>query len=31
MMATIKAIEALRGEDNFCGDYLKAHRAGILE
>ena len=28
MMATIKAIEALRGEDNFCGGYLKAHRAG---
>ncbi len=31
MMAAIKAIEALRGEDNFCGAYLKAHRAGILE
>jgi 5-methyltetrahydrofolate--homocysteine methyltransferase len=31
MMATIKSIEALRGEDNFCGAYLKAHRAGILE
>jgi 5-methyltetrahydrofolate--homocysteine methyltransferase len=31
MMATIKSIEALRGEDNFCGSYLKAHRAGILE
>lgn len=31
MMATIKAIEALRGEDNFCGGYLKAHRAGLLE
>ncbi len=31
MMATIKAIEALRGEDNFCGGYLQAHRAGILE
>jgi 5-methyltetrahydrofolate corrinoid/iron sulfur protein methyltransferase len=31
MMATIKGIEALRGEDNFCGGYLKAHRAGILE
>jgi cobalamin-dependent methionine synthase I len=31
MMATIKAIEALRGEDDFCGGYLKAHRAGILE
>ncbi len=31
MMAAIKAIEALRGEDNFCGSYLKAHRAGILE
>ena len=31
MMANIKAIEALRGEDNFCGGYLKAHRAGILE
>jgi len=23
MMATIKSIEALRGEDNFCGDYLR--------
>ena len=31
MMATIKSVEALRGEDNFCGSYLKAHRAGILE
>ncbi len=31
MMATIKSIEALRGEDNFCGAYLKAHRAGVLE
>ncbi len=31
MMATIKSIEALRGEDNFCGAYLKAHRAGILD
>ena len=31
MMAAIKGIEALRGEDNFCGSYLKAHRAGILE
>jgi 5-methyltetrahydrofolate--homocysteine methyltransferase len=31
MMANVKAIEALRGEDNFCGSYLKAHRAGILE
>jgi len=31
MMAAVKAIEALRGEDNFCGLYLKAHRAGVLE
>ena len=31
MMATIKAIEALRGEDNFCGGYLTAPRAGLLE
>jgi len=31
MMATIKAIEALRNEDTFCGKYLKAHRAGLLE
>ncbi len=31
MMATVKSIEALRGEDNFCGNYLKAHRAGLLE
>ncbi|MEZ5125206.1 MAG: dihydropteroate synthase [Thermoleophilia bacterium] len=31
MMATIKAIRALRAEDNYCGGYLKAHRAGLLE
>jgi len=31
MMAMIKAAEALRSEDQFCGRYLKAHRAGILE
>lgn len=31
MMATIMSIRALRGEDNFCGGYLKAHRAGLLE
>lgn len=31
MMATIKAGEALRAEDPFCGSYLKAHRAGLLE
>jgi cobalamin-dependent methionine synthase I len=31
MMATVKAGEALRGEDPYCGDYLKAHRAGLLE
>jgi 5-methyltetrahydrofolate--homocysteine methyltransferase len=31
MMATVKAIEALRNEDSFCGRYLKAHRAGLLE
>lgn len=31
MMAMIKAAEALRAEDPFCGDYLKAHRAGLLE
>ena len=30
-MATITSIEALRCEDHFCGSYLKAHRAGILE
>ncbi len=30
MMATIKAIRALNGSDNFCGMYLKAHRAGQL-
>jgi len=30
MMALIKAIEALRGDDPFCGNYLKAHRAGLL-
>jgi cobalamin-dependent methionine synthase I len=31
MMATIKAIEALLGEDQFCGNYLQAHRSGLLE
>ncbi len=31
MMATINAIRALRGEDSYCGGYLKAHRAGLLE
>ena len=31
MMATVKAIEALREEDTYCGKYLKAHRAGLLE
>ena len=31
MMATVKAIEALRDEDSYCGNFLKAHRAGLLE
>jgi 5-methyltetrahydrofolate corrinoid/iron sulfur protein methyltransferase len=31
MMAAVHAMEALRGEDNYCGNYLKAHRAGLLE
>jgi 5-methyltetrahydrofolate--homocysteine methyltransferase len=31
MMATVKALRALRGEDNYCGGYLKAYRAGSLE
>ncbi len=31
MMAAVRAMEALRGEDNYCGNYLKAHRAGLLE
>jgi 5-methyltetrahydrofolate--homocysteine methyltransferase len=31
MMATITAAEALRGEDPYCSNYLKAHRAGLLE
>jgi 5-methyltetrahydrofolate corrinoid/iron sulfur protein methyltransferase len=31
MMATIKAAAALRAEDPYCGSYLKAHRAGLLE
>ncbi len=31
MMATVRAIEALRGEDAYCGGYLKCHRAGLLE
>ncbi|RPI31387.1 MAG: methyltetrahydrofolate cobalamin methyltransferase, partial [Actinomycetota bacterium] len=30
MMATIKSIRALNGADGFCGNYLKAHRAGAL-
>lgn len=30
MMAAIKAVEALRGEDNYCMGYLGAHRAGQL-
>ncbi len=31
MMATVRAIEALRGEDAYCGGYLKCHRQGLLE
>jgi len=31
MLATIKAAEALRGEDPFCGGYLTAYRSGLLE
>jgi len=31
MMAAVRAMEALRNEDSFCGNYLKAHRAGLLE
>lgn len=31
MMATVRAIEALRGEDSYCGSYLKCHRQGLLE
>ena len=31
MLATIAAGVALRGEDPYCGNYLKAHRAGLLE
>lgn len=31
MMATVKAIEALRGEDAYCGGYLKCHREGLFE
>jgi 5-methyltetrahydrofolate--homocysteine methyltransferase len=31
MMATVKSIEALRGEDMYCGNYLKSHREGLLE
>ena len=31
MIAMVKAAEALRAEDAFCGRYLKAHRAGLLE
>ncbi len=30
MMATVKAVRALNGVDGFCGNYLKAHRAGQL-
>ena len=31
MMGTVKGIEALRGEDAYCGNFLKAHRAGLFE
>ena len=31
MMAAIVAAEALVGKDDFCMDYLKAYRAGMLE
>lgn len=31
MMATVRAIEALRGEDAYCGTYLKSHRQGLLD
>jgi len=31
MMATVRAIEALRGEDAYCGAYLKSHRKGLLD
>jgi 5-methyltetrahydrofolate corrinoid/iron sulfur protein methyltransferase len=31
MIATVKSIEALRGDDAYCGGFLKAHRAGLLE
>jgi 5-methyltetrahydrofolate--homocysteine methyltransferase len=31
MMANIIAAEALAGKDNFCMNYLKAFRAGLLE
>jgi len=31
MMVNIVAAEALAGRDNFCMNYLKAFRAGILE
>ena len=31
MMANIVAAEALAGRDNFCMNYLKAFRAGMLE
>jgi 5-methyltetrahydrofolate corrinoid/iron sulfur protein methyltransferase len=31
MMAAVRAMEALRGEDSYCGNYLKSHRQGLLE
>jgi 5-methyltetrahydrofolate--homocysteine methyltransferase len=31
MMGTIIAAEALAGRDNYCMQYLKAHRAGVFE
>ena len=31
MMASIVAAEALAGKDNFCMNYLKAYRSGLLE
>ena len=30
MMASIIAAEALAGRDNFCANYLKGYRAGML-
>jgi len=31
MMANITVAETLKGKDEFCGNYLKAYRAGKFD